>query len=223
MPFLEPGYLFSVFLVFVRIGSMMVSAPFFGHRSVPVRVKIPLAVLLAYSIVGLVPGPLPEHVAHPVGLMLAVGIEALTGVLFGFAAQFIFWSVTFAGEIIGFQMGLSIAANSALAAGAVMGIMILPFISSLADDAIRAVPRTMRDGSLADLEPGHLVLVDFRLGPDLREVDDLVEDRRNDTAPKDGHDHREERPGYELEHRRGAPEQRVATDALCPVGDALGV
>jgi phosphate transport system permease protein len=45
--------------------------------------------------------------------------------------------------------GLAISPNSALAAGAVMGVMIIPFISSLADDALRAVPRSLRDGSLA--------------------------------------------------------------------------
>jgi phosphate transport system permease protein len=49
----------------------------------------------------------------------------------------------------GSLMGVATSPNSALAAGLVMGIMIIPFISSLADDAIRAVPRTMRDGSLA--------------------------------------------------------------------------
>jgi phosphate transport system permease protein len=41
------------------------------------------------------------------------------------------------------------SAESALAAGLVMGIMIIPFISSMADDALTAVPRFMRDGSLA--------------------------------------------------------------------------
>jgi phosphate transport system permease protein len=46
-------------------------------------------------------------------------------------------------------IGIAVAPNSALAAGAVMGIMIIPFISSLSDDALNAVPRTMRDGSLA--------------------------------------------------------------------------
>lgn len=109
MPFLEPGYLFSVFLVFVRIGALMVSAPLFGHQAVPVRVKIPLALLLACAVVGLVPGPLPAYVAHPVGLMWAVAVEALTGVMLGYAGQFIFWAVQYAGELIGFQMGLSLA------------------------------------------------------------------------------------------------------------------
>ena len=49
----------------------------------------------------------------------------------------------------GGNFGLPIAPNSALAAGGVMGIMIIPFISSLSDDAINAVPRSMRDGSYA--------------------------------------------------------------------------
>jgi phosphate transport system permease protein len=50
---------------------------------------------------------------------------------------------------IGGSFGLDVAANSAFAAGAVMGIMIIPFISSLSDDAINAVPNAMRDGAAA--------------------------------------------------------------------------
>ncbi|PSF14675.1 phosphate ABC transporter permease subunit PstC [Marinobacter shengliensis] len=46
-------------------------------------------------------------------------------------------------------VGLAASSQSALAAGLVMGIMIIPFISSLSDDVINAVPQTMRDGSLA--------------------------------------------------------------------------
>lgn len=46
-------------------------------------------------------------------------------------------------------VGLSIASESALVAGVVMGIMIIPFISSLTDDIITAVPRSLRDASLA--------------------------------------------------------------------------
>lgn len=49
---------------------------------------------------------------------------------------------------IGQTLGLEIRATSALTAGIVMGIMIIPFISSLSDDIIRQVPRAMRDGSL---------------------------------------------------------------------------
>ncbi len=48
----------------------------------------------------------------------------------------------------GAAVGLDIRATSALTAGIVMGIMIIPFISSLSDDILRQVPRAMRDGSL---------------------------------------------------------------------------
>jgi len=49
----------------------------------------------------------------------------------------------------GEMLGLNIASESALAAGFVMGIMIIPFVSSLSDDALTAVPKSLKDGSLA--------------------------------------------------------------------------
>ncbi len=48
---------------------------------------------------------------------------------------------------MGLLVGLSVSSESALAAGLVMGIMIIPFVSSLSDDVINAVPQAMRDGS----------------------------------------------------------------------------
>jgi len=50
---------------------------------------------------------------------------------------------------LGNSMGLEVSAESALAAGGVMGIMIIPFISSLSDDVITSVPQNLRDGSYA--------------------------------------------------------------------------
>ncbi len=55
-----------------------------------------------------------------------------------------FLSIQF--EFLNIQM--SISAESALAAGLVMGVMIIPFVSSLSDDVINAVPQSLRDGSL---------------------------------------------------------------------------
>jgi phosphate transport system permease protein len=49
----------------------------------------------------------------------------------------------------GQSLGLDVASESALAAGLVMGIMIIPFVSSLADDMISAVPQSLRDGAYA--------------------------------------------------------------------------
>ena len=50
---------------------------------------------------------------------------------------------------IGINLGLEVSSESALAAGGVMGIMIIPFISSLSDDVITSVPQGLRDGSYA--------------------------------------------------------------------------
>jgi phosphate transport system permease protein len=49
----------------------------------------------------------------------------------------------------GLSLGIPASSESALAAGLVMGIMIIPFVSSMADDSLAAVPQAMRDGSLA--------------------------------------------------------------------------
>ncbi len=103
-------------------------------------------------------------IAVPVGLMTAIylseyasrrfrGIakpvlEILAGiptVVYGFFA-----ALTVAPFIrdLGSSVGLDVASESALAAGIVMGVMIIPFVSSLSDDVITAVPQAMRDGSL---------------------------------------------------------------------------
>lgn len=50
---------------------------------------------------------------------------------------------------LGVDLGLDVASESALAAGLVMGIMIIPFISSLSDDVMNAVPQSLRDGAKA--------------------------------------------------------------------------
>jgi phosphate transport system permease protein len=104
-------------------------------------------------------------IAVPIGLMSAIYLseyaprkvrslakpvlEVLAGiptVVYGFFA-----ALTVAPFIrdLGAAVGLDVSSESALAAGAVMGIMIIPFVSSLSDDVINAVPQAMRDGSYA--------------------------------------------------------------------------
>ncbi|MGH6787487.1 MAG: phosphate ABC transporter permease subunit PstC [Novosphingobium sp.] len=77
-------------------------------------------------------------------------LEILAGVptvVYGYFA-----ALTVAPIIRDFGQAIGVASassESALAAGVVMGIMIIPFVSSMADDSIAAVPQSMRDGSLA--------------------------------------------------------------------------
>ncbi|WP_308364705.1 MULTISPECIES: phosphate ABC transporter permease subunit PstC [unclassified Microbulbifer] len=103
-------------------------------------------------------------VAVPVGLMSAIYLaeyaskrvralakpllEILAGVptvVYGFFA-----ALTVAPFIrdLATSVGLQASSESALAAGLVMGIMIIPFVSSLSDDVINAVPQSLRDGAL---------------------------------------------------------------------------
>ena len=76
-------------------------------------------------------------------------LEILAGiptVVYGFfAALTVGPFVRSCGEYI----GLTVATESALAAGLVMGVMIIPYVSSLSDDVMTAVPLSLRDGSLA--------------------------------------------------------------------------
>ncbi len=76
-------------------------------------------------------------------------LEILAGiptVVYGFFA-----ALTVAPHLreLGAALGLDVASESALAAGLVIGIMIIPVISSLSDDVINAVPQSLRDGSYA--------------------------------------------------------------------------
>ena len=91
---------------------------------------------------------LAEYASSTVRAWAKPLLEILAGiptVVYGFfAALTVAPLIRNAGESI----GLSVASESALAAGLVMGIMIIPFVSSLSDDVITAVPQSLRDGSL---------------------------------------------------------------------------
>jgi len=102
-------------------------------------------------------------VAAPIGLLVAIYLseyanshvrrtakpllEVLAGiptVVYGYFA-----AITVAPLIrnVGATLGLDVASESALTAGLVMGVMIIPFVSSLSDDVINSVPQSLRDGS----------------------------------------------------------------------------
>lgn len=90
---------------------------------------------------------LSEYAAPNVRVVVKPALEILAGVptvVYGFFA-----ALTVAPFIreTGGLFGLDVSSESALAAGLVMGVMIIPFVSSLSDDVINAVPQSMRDGS----------------------------------------------------------------------------
>jgi phosphate transport system permease protein len=76
-------------------------------------------------------------------------LEMLAGVPTVVYGYFAALTVAPAIRRLGASLGIPSSSESALAAGLVMGIMIIPFVSSMADDSLNAVPQAMRDGSLA--------------------------------------------------------------------------
>jgi len=103
-------------------------------------------------------------IAGPIGLMSAIYlseyaskkvrdiVKPLTEILAGIpTVVYGFFAVVVVAPFIrdtGNHFGLEIASESALAAGLVMGVMIIPFVSSISDDVINAVPQNLKNGSL---------------------------------------------------------------------------
>ena len=109
--------------------------------SVAMLVSVPLGLMSAIY--------LSEYAALRARAVIKPLLEILAGiptVVYGFFA-----ALTVAPLVrdIGESIGLTVASESALAAGLVMGIMIIPFVSSLSDDVINSVPQTLRDGAYA--------------------------------------------------------------------------
>ncbi|MEA1921033.1 MAG: phosphate ABC transporter permease subunit PstC [Pseudomonadota bacterium] len=116
----------------VFTGTLMIAA-------IAMLVAVPLGLMSAIY--------LAEYAPRKVRTVVKPLLEILAGiptVVYGFFA-----ALTVAPIVRGFgaSLGLDVSSESALVAGVVMGIMIIPFISSLSDDVITAVPQSLRDGS----------------------------------------------------------------------------
>ena len=115
---------------------------FFIGAIIAMIVAVPLGLMSAIYL---------TQYAHPrVRSWLKPTLEILAGVPTVVYGYFAALTVAPAIRDLGLSIGITSASSeSALAAGGVMGVMIIPFISSMADDSLAAVPQAMRDGSLA--------------------------------------------------------------------------
>ncbi len=122
-----------------RVGAVPLFAGTFLITIIAMLVAVPIGLLAAIY--------LSDFASKNVRAWAKPMLEILAGVptvVYGFFA-----AITVAPFIrrTGEALGMNVASESALAAGVVMGIMIIPFISSLSDDVINAVPQSLRDGS----------------------------------------------------------------------------
>lgn len=124
-----------------KFGAVAIFAGTFMITAIALFVAIPVGVFSAIY--------MSEYASSKMRATLKPILEILAGiptVVYGFFA-----AITVAPFIVevGEFFGIQASFNSALAAGIVMGIMIIPVISSLSDDVINAVPKSLRQGSLA--------------------------------------------------------------------------
>ncbi len=120
-------------------GAVPVLAGTFMISAIALAVAVPVGLMSAIY--------LSEYAAPGVRTWAKPAMEILAGVptvVYGFFAALV---VAPCIRDVGTMAGLDVSSESALAAGLVMGIMIIPFVSSLSDDVINAVPQSLRDGS----------------------------------------------------------------------------
>jgi flagellar biosynthesis protein FliR len=110
IPLITPELAEAFILVLIRVGAMIIVTPVFGDATVPATVKWGLSILIAVLLFPIVKAGIPSM--RDLGLLsIVVGIagELLIGIIIGFAARLIFAGIQLAGELLGFQMGFSVA------------------------------------------------------------------------------------------------------------------
>ncbi|OGC04893.1 flagellar biosynthetic protein FliR [candidate division WOR-1 bacterium RIFOXYA12_FULL_43_27] len=116
------GQVMSYLLMLARVGGLFVEAPLFNSRSIPVFLKVGIAVWFTASIwfVSPVTDTLPFSLFD---FMLRLVNEAAIGFLIGFILNILFLALQAAGEIIDMQMGLSVASALDPVFGAVISVV----------------------------------------------------------------------------------------------------
>ena len=102
------GWITPLVWPFLRALALFSAMPVLGTRTVPMRVRIGLAALVALAAQGTLPVPPPVPLDSPLALLLVLQ-QVVIGAALGFAVRIVFSAAEFAGEIIGLQMGLNFA------------------------------------------------------------------------------------------------------------------
>ena len=96
-------------LVFVRVLALFIAAPVLGDRAIPMLTRILFSVFLAYILVMITKVNISIENTN-LWLIASYAVrEMVVGLLIGFFMHLIFWAVSFAGSIMGFDLGLSLA------------------------------------------------------------------------------------------------------------------
>ncbi|MBI3795146.1 MAG: flagellar type III secretion system protein FliR [Nitrospinae bacterium] len=101
-------HLMTFMLVFIRLGGLIFTMPVFGASTIPTQMKVGLAGLVAFVVFSVAKIPTVD-VTMPMGKYIyLLGGEVMIGLIIGFASQFLFNAVEFAGDLVGIQIGFGI-------------------------------------------------------------------------------------------------------------------
>ncbi len=95
-------------LVLVRVSALVMTAPFFSYNSVPVRVRAAMSVFLSLVLIPIIP-VIDLNYAGVVGYSVLILKETLIGFTLGFMCNMCFFIVSFSGQLMDMEMGLSMA------------------------------------------------------------------------------------------------------------------
>ncbi len=102
-------YLLPFFMIFTRIAAFMFSAPVFSWKTIPVNIKVALAVMISLFFAFMIdPDPRLYHV-HFLQSLILLSQEAIYGLALGLISTALFFVVRVAGSIVETQMGLTMA------------------------------------------------------------------------------------------------------------------
>lgn len=111
MSLLSPNYILGLFLIFVRVSSLIMTAPYFNSAAFPRRVKLFFSLILSFILAFVIP---EESVMGSIVPTLpfiasAIVLELLVGVAMGLIGQLIFAGIEMAGRLISLKITLSFA------------------------------------------------------------------------------------------------------------------
>lgn len=106
-------FILAAFLIFVRVSTLILSAPYFGLTVFPPRIKLFFAVVLTVALYPIIPlqGTALPTDATFIEVLIAIIKEVLVGLSMGFVGQLIFGGVQLGGELISFDLGISFGSS----------------------------------------------------------------------------------------------------------------
>lgn len=99
----------AFFLVFARVGAVLMLLPVFGDDAIPGRIRLMIAFAMSAALYGILGGPARAALEAGAVLPAALVTELLTGLAMGMIVKILFYAISMAGSIVSLQTGLSSA------------------------------------------------------------------------------------------------------------------